>query len=180
MFMELLSIYNILTISKMRKILAAIFISLFFISYSSQSIITSKDFELKDIYIADSISKREISYNSKTMIFEETNIYYKSGQNSQRPSVKFLLKLSQADLEKIDEQYKLYKPLLPCEFKIYNNYINESSIKFLNDFKDNLTKEKCTNNSKVKDFRKLQRFIFDIIQSKREYKKAYYWQFIEA
>jgi len=99
--MELLSIYNILTISKMRKILAAIFISLFFISYSSQSIITSKDFELKDIYIADSISKREISYNSKTMIFEETNIYYKSGQNSQRPSVKFLLKLSQADLEKI-------------------------------------------------------------------------------
>ena len=57
---------------------------------------------------------------------------------------KVLLKLSQADLEKIDEQYELYKPLLLCEFKIYNNnYINESSIKFLNDSKnDDLTKKK--------------------------------------
>ncbi|ATL44003.1 hypothetical protein OZ664_16900 [Elizabethkingia sp. HX WHF] len=166
----------------MKKILTAIFISLFFISCFAQNGISSKDFELKEIYIADSISKREISYNSKTMIFEETNVYYKSGQNSQRPSVKFLLKLSQADLEKIDEQYELYKPLLLCEFKIYNNnYINESSIKFLNDSKnDDLTKEKCINNPKVNDFRKLQSFIFDIIQSKQEYKKAYYWQFIEA
>ena len=166
----------------MKKILTAIFISLFFISCFAQNGISSKDFELKEIYIADSISKREISYNSKTMIFEETNVYYKSGQNSQRPSVKFLLKLSQADLEKIDEQYELYKPLLLCEFKIYNNnYINGSSIKFLNDSKnDDLTKEKCTNNPKAKDFQKLQHFIFDIIQSKQEYKKAYYWQFIEA
>lgn len=165
----------------MKKISTAIFISLFFISCSAKNRIISHDFELKEIYIANSISKREISYNSKTMIFEETNIYYKSGQNSQRPSVKFLLKLSQADLDKIDEQYELYKPLLLCEFKIYNNnYINESSIKFLNDSKDKLTKEKCTNNPKINDFRKLQRFIFDIIQSKQEYRKAYYWQFIEA
>jgi hypothetical protein len=165
----------------MKKILTAIFISLFFISCSAQNGITSRDFELKEIYIADSISKREISYNSKTMIFEETNVYYKSGQNSQRLSMKFSLKLSQTDLEKINEQYKLYEPLLLCEFKIYNNFINESSIKFLNDSKKNdLTKEKCTNNPKAKDFQKLQHFIFNIIQSKQEYKKAYYWQFIEA
>lgn len=61
----------------MKKISTAIFISLFFISCSAQNRIISQDFELKEIYIADSISKREISYNSKTMIFEETNVYYK-------------------------------------------------------------------------------------------------------
>ncbi|HCD9236622.1 TPA: hypothetical protein NEG48_003660 [Elizabethkingia anophelis] len=165
----------------MKKMLLTTIISLFFTSCYAQDKAKSNDFEMREIYIADSISKREISYNSKTMIFEETNIYYKSGQNPQRPSMKFSLKLSQTDLEKINEQYKLYKPLLLCEFKIYNNLIIESSIKFLDDSKKNdLTKEKCTNNSKVKDFQKLQSFIFNMIQSKQEYKKAYYWQYIEA
>ena len=166
----------------MKKILLVIFINSFFISCYTQNITGNKDFEMKEIYIADSLSKREISYNSKTMIFEETNIYYKSNKSPQRPSVKFLLKLSQTDQENIYKQYKLYKPLLLCEFKIYNNnYINNSSIKFLNDSeKNDLTKEKCINNPQINDFQKLQRFIFNIIQSKPEYKKAYYWQFIES
>lgn len=41
----------------MKKISTAIFISLFFISCSVQNRIISQDFELKEIYIADSISK---------------------------------------------------------------------------------------------------------------------------
>ena len=75
--------------SNEKKISTAIFISLFLFLVLQNRII-SHDFELKKKFILQILSqKREISYNSKTMIFEETNIYYKKGQNSQRPSVKF-------------------------------------------------------------------------------------------